>query len=64
MTPLATLAKMKVKIDEKMWEVEEAKQEEIPESLQESGTVIVSVKDVRDSIGVDREGWRLLMDSE
>ena len=47
----------------RVWEIEEARHDEIPEALQESGTVLVSVKDIRDSIGVDREGWIISVDS-
>ena len=65
--PLATLAKkMKatVTVDSTLWEEEGLKPHEDPEELKESGAITVSLKDVRNSIGRDREEWKVALDSE
>ena len=51
-------------IDEKLWESEDLKPEEVPEELKESGAIAVSLRDVRDSIGRAREQWKLALHSE
>ena len=56
------------KIDENLWKEEDIKQEEIPERLQEeireSGAIAVALRDVRNSIGKDRQQWKLALESE
>ena len=44
--PLATLAKLKVKIDVKLWEKEEIQPNEIPEELREPGAINVKLKEI------------------
>ena len=62
---LATVAKvMKARVDDKLWKEEDLKPEEVPEELKESGAIAVSLKDVRSSIGKDREQWKLALHSE
>ena len=56
------------KVSEKLWNEEDIKQEETPEGLQEeikeSGAITVTLKDVRQSIGKDRQEWKLALESE
>ena len=56
---LAPAAKAaKERIDTKFWENDELEPEEVPEELKESGAIAVSLRDVRNSIGKDREQWK------
>ena len=55
---------MKTRFDDRLWEAEEMKPEEIPEELKESGAVNVRLRDVRMSIGKDRAGWKLTLEAE
>ena len=55
---------MKIKFDDKLWDAEEVKPEEIPEEMKESGAINVKLKDVRNSIGKDRQLWKLALESE
>ena len=55
---------MKTRFDDKLWEAEQVKPEEIPEALKESGAINVSLRDVRNSIGKDRAGWKLVLEAE
>ena len=59
---------MLAKVSEKLWNEEEIKEEEIPEGLQEeikeSGAITVALKDVRQSIGKDRQEWKLALEAE
>ena len=55
---------MKARFDDEIWKVEEIKPEEIPEELKESGAITVPLKDVKNSIGKDRAGWRLALEAE
>ena len=56
------------KITDEMWQQEDIKPEEIPEGLQkemkESGAIAVKLRDVRNSIGKDRQQWHLALESE
>ena len=58
----------KARISEKLWQDEDIKSEEIPtdlqEELKESGQVSVALRDVRNSIGKDRQQWQLALESE
>ena len=51
-----------------MWQQEDIRPEEIPEGLQdeirESGAIAVTLRDVRNSIGKDRQQWHLALESE
>ena len=51
-----------------MWEQQQIRPEEIPAELQdeikESGQVSVTLRDVRHSIGKDRQQWSLALESE
>ena len=49
---------MKVKVDQKLWDEEELRPEEVPEELKESGAIAVSLRDVKNCIGRDREQWK------
>merc|ERR1711989_89995 len=55
-------------IGEKLWKEDEIKPEEIPKRIQdeikESGAITVPLKDVRNSIGKDRQEWKLALDAE
>ena len=56
------------KLAKKLWQQEDIKPEEIPERLQEeireSGAITVALRDVRNSIGKDRQQWALALESE
>ena len=56
------------KFSENLWQQEDIKPEEIPEALQdeirESGAIAVTLRDVRNSIGKDRQQWHLALASE
>ena len=58
----------RAKISENLWQQEDIKPEEIPEGLQdeikESGAIAVTLRDVRNSIGKDRQQWHLALESE
>ena len=60
----AIVQAMKVKFDDKLWDAEEMKVDEIPEGLKESGAINVKLGDVRNSIGKDRALWKLALESE
>ena len=67
--PMEVLSKVQLaKIGEKLWNEEDIKPEEIPERLQaeirESGAIAVALRDVRKSIGKDRQQWKLALESE
>ena len=67
--PMEVISKMHLaKIGEKLWQQEDIKPEEIPEGLQdeirESGAIAVTLRDVRNSIGKDRQQWHLALESE
>ena len=69
--PMATLSEIqmkKAKVSENLWQEEELKSEEMPaglrDELKESGQVTVTLKDVRNSIGKDRQQWQLALESE
>ena len=69
--PMAIVSEVKVRLDkisDKIWQQEETKPEEIPEILQnemkESGAIAVKLRDVRNSIGKDRQQWHLALESE
>ena len=55
---------LKARSDDKLWEIDELQPEEIPEELKESGAIIVSLRDVRNSIGKDRAQWKLVLEAE
>ena len=62
--PMEVISKVQLaKISDNLWKEEDIKQEEIPERLQEeireSGAIAVALKDVRQSIGKDRQEWKL-----
>ena len=56
------------KISDNLWQEEDIKQEEIPEGLQheirESGAITVALRDVRQSIGKDRQEWKVALEAE
>ena len=56
------------KISVNLWQQEDIKPEEISEGLQEkikeSGAIAVTLRDVRSSIGKDRQQWHLALESE
>ena len=58
----------KAKITENLWDQQQIRPEEIPTELQEeikeSGQVSVTLRDVRQSIGKDRQQWSLALESE
>merc|ERR1711905_46213 len=67
--PIEVISKVQLaKISENLWYEEDIKQEEIPERLQdeirESGAITVTLRDVRQSIGKDRQEWKLALESE
>ena len=67
--PMETVSMVKLsKISENLWQEEDIKQEEIPEGLKneirESGAITVALKDVRQSIGKDRQEWKLALEEE
>ena len=62
--PLAVLRNIDTNLEEEWSKREEFLPTQIPEELKESGAVIVSLRDVRNSIGRDREGWKIALDSE
>merc|ERR1711867_132253 len=67
--PMEVLSKIQLaKIGEKLWNEEEMKPEEIPQGLQEeireSGAITVALRDVRTSIGKDRQQWKLALEAE
>ena len=56
--------KIKATIDDQLWEREDIRPEGIPEQLKEVGAILVSMKDIKNSIGKQRERWRLAMLNE
>ena len=67
--PMEVLSKVHLaKIGEKLWKEDEIKPEEIPQRLQEeireSGAITVTLRDVRESIGKDRQEWKLALEAE
>ena len=56
------------RITENLWQQEDIKPEEIPEGLQDeikdSGAIMVTLRDVHNSIGKDRQQWHLALESE
>ena len=57
----AIAKRIKAKMDDVLWEKEDLKPEEIPEQFKEIGAIIVSMKDIKNSIGKQRENWRISM---
>ena len=55
---------MKAAFDDRLWEADEVKPEEVPEELKESGAIIVNLRDVRNSIGKDRADWKITLEGE
>ena len=69
--PMAVVSTVKAKFAkniDNLWQQEDIKPEEIPEGLQaeikESGAITVTLRDVRNSIGKDRQHWQLALESE
>ena len=67
--PLEVISQVQLaKISVNLWQQEDIKPEEIPEGLQEeireSGAIAVTLRDVRNSIGKDRQQWHLALESE
>ena len=69
--PMAVVSRInahKAKITENLWDQQQIRPEEIPTELQEeikeSGQVSVTLRDVRQSIGKDRQQWCLALESE
>ena len=69
--PMAVVSRINAqtaKITENLWEQQQIRPEEIPSELQdeikESGQVSVTLRDVRHSIGKDRQQWFLALESE
>ena len=57
----------KVKFDERLWEEEELKPEDLPddqEDVKESGAITVTLKGVSDSKGKGRTQWKLAVEAE
>ena len=56
------------KISDNLWQEEDIKQEENPEGWQEeireSGAISVALRDVRQSIGKDRQEWKVALEAE
>lgn len=62
---LATVVKgRKTRVGDTLWEEGDLKPEEVPEELTGSGAIAVSLRDVRNSIGKEREQWKLASHSE
>ena len=64
--PMEVISKVRLaKISENLWQQEDIKPGEIPEGLQdeirESGAITVTLRDVRNSIGKDRQQWHLAL---
>ena len=53
------------KISNNLWQEEDIRKDEIPEEIQaeirESGAITVSLRDVRQSIGKDRQDWKVAL---
>ena len=47
-----------------LWENEDLKPEEIPEQFKEVGAIVVAIKDIKNSIGKQRENWRIALLNE
>ena len=67
--PMQVISKMQLaKVTDNLWQQEDIKPEEIPEGLQneikQSGAVMVALRDVRNSIGKDRQQWQLALEAE
>ena len=69
--PMAVVSRTnahKAKITDNLWDQQQIRPEEIPTELQEeikeSGQVSVTLRDVRQSIGKDRQQWCLALESE
>ena len=68
MAVVARVQAHQAKITENLWDQQQIRPEEIPPDLQEekkeSGQVAVTLRDVRQSIGKDREQWKLALENE
>ena len=68
MAIVSTLQAKLARISENLWQQEDLRSEEIPEELRteikESGQVTVTLRDVRNSIGKDRQQWQVALESE
>ena len=69
--PMAVVSRVnahKAKITDNLWDQQQIRPEEIPielqEEIKESGQMSVTLRDVRHSIGKDRQQWCLALDSE
>ena len=69
--PMAVVSRVQAhqaKITDNLWDQQQIRPEEIPTDLQEeikeSGQVAVTFRDVRQSIGKDRQQWTLALESE
>ena len=67
--PMQVVSKTKLgKVTENLWQQEDIKPEEIPEGLQNEikqyGAVTVALRDVRNSIGKDRQQWQFDLEVE
>ena len=67
--PMQVVSKLKLaKVTDNLWQQEDIKPEEIPEGLQNEikqyGAVMVALRDVRNSIGKDRQQWQLALEAE
>ena len=65
---VSTLQAKLAKISENLWQEEDLKSEEFPEELRteikESGQVTITLRDVRNSIGKDRQHWQIALESQ
>ena len=55
---------MRANVDDTLWEEEDLKPDAVPEEPKESGAIIVTLRDVRNSIGKYREQWKLASELE
>ena len=67
--PMEVISQVKLaNVSVNLWQQEEIKPEEIPDGLQEeireSGAIAVALREVRGSIGKDRQQWKLALESE
>ena len=69
--PMEVVSKAQVllsKISNNLWQEEDIRKDEIPEEIQdeirESGAITVSLRDVRQSIGKDRQDWKVALEAE
>ena len=69
--PMEVVSKVQIllsKISDNLWQEEDIRKEEIPDEIQEeireSGAITVPLRDVRQTIGKDRQEWKLALEAE